>query len=311
MVARLRETPDYLRAFRQELLRTRPHVVHANTLRTLPEARVARSLGLPVVLQVHELPEPGPKRTLTLRLAARTADALVVVSEAVAAVVRPQAGSTPVLVAHNGVPPTATLTREVAAGTVGTVGTVCRTKGTDVFLEAAAIVRERSADVCFEHIGQSGLDDDLEFAHQVDERAATLTGSVRLLGHRPAAEGLRRWELFAFPSRQDAFPLATLEAMAAGVPVIATRVGGLVEQIEHLESGILVPPESPQALADWIIRLHRDPELRERLAMEAGRVVRERFTVERQAEILHRAYLAALNLRHGPPPVRRQTLEAV
>ena len=103
VVARLRETPSYLRAFRQMLLHARPHVVHANTLRTLPEARVARKLGLPVVVHVHELPPPGAKRTLTLRTAAKTADVLVVVSEAVARVVRPKAGDTPILVAYNGV----------------------------------------------------------------------------------------------------------------------------------------------------------------------------------------------------------------
>ena len=101
IVTRLRETPAYLRAFRQMLLRARPHVVHANTLRTLPEARVARKLGLPVVVHVHELPPAGAKRTLTMRAAARTADVLVVVSEAVARVVRPHAGSTPILVARS------------------------------------------------------------------------------------------------------------------------------------------------------------------------------------------------------------------
>jgi glycosyl transferase family 4 len=103
-VARLRGTPGYLRAFRQTLLRTRPHVVHANTLRTLPEAMVARSLGLPVVMHVHELPPPGPKGALVIRSAARAADVFVAVSEAVAALVRAHAGRTPVLVAHNGVP---------------------------------------------------------------------------------------------------------------------------------------------------------------------------------------------------------------
>jgi len=98
--------------------------------------------------------------------------------------------------------------------------------------------------------------------------------------------------------------------MAAGVPVIATEVGGLPEQIEHLESGVLVEPENPSALADWIVRLHQDPDLRERLASTAARRV-EHFTVDRQGAVLHEAYLAALNLRHGPPPVRRRTLEAV
>ena len=101
------------------------------------------------------------------------------------------------------------------------------------------------------------------------------------------------------------------EAMAAGVPVIATEVGGIAEQLTHLETGVLVPPDDPRALADWMVRLHEDPELRRRLSAAAAERVRERFTVDRQGALLHGAYLAALNLRHGPPPVRRRTLEAL
>jgi len=307
VLARLRETPAYLRTFRQLLLHVRPHVVHANTLRTLPEARVARKLGLPVVVHVHELPPPGAKRTLTLRTAARIADVLVVVSEAVARVVRPRAGDTPVLVAYNGVAAAPSDRPGTTSSTVGTIGTVCRTKGTDVFLEAAALARERRPELRFEHVGQTGLDDDVDF----ERRVSAVAGSVNMLGRQPAAEALDRWELFVLSSRQDAFPLASLEAMAAGVPVIATRVGGLPEQIEHLESGVLVEPEAPGVLADWIVRLHDDPELRAKLATAAASRVRDRFTIERQAAVLHEAYLAALNLRHGPPPVRKRTLEVV
>ncbi len=314
VVARLRDTPAYLRAFRRMLLRARPHVVHVNTLRALPEARVARRLGLPVVLHVHELPSSGAKTTLALRAAAKTADVLVVVSEAVAEVVRAHAGSTPILVAYNGIPVhRGTRRRRSASSTVGTIGTVCRTKGTDVFLEAAALAHRRCPELRFEHIGQSGLDDDVDFERRVSALAASvdLGDAVSLLGRRPAREGLDRWEMFVLASRQDAFPLASLEAMAAGVPVIATRVGGLPEQIEHLESGVLVEPESPRALADWIVRLHEDRDLRQALASSAESRVRKHFTVERQGGVLHMAYLAALNLRHGPPPVQRRTLEAM
>ncbi|MGH3109626.1 MAG: glycosyltransferase family 4 protein [Gaiellaceae bacterium] len=313
VVARLRATPAYLRSFRQALLRARPHVVHANTLRTLPEARIAHGLGLPVVVHVHELPPPGAKRTLVLRAAGRAADVLVVVSEAVARVVRPHAGRTPVLVAHNGIPPRGGERRDPGPPVVGTIGTVCRVKGTDVFLEAAALAHQRRPELRFEHIGQSGLDDDVGFERQVSALAGSsaLRDAVMLLGSRPAVEGLDRWEIFVLASRQDAFPLASLEAMAAGVPVIATEVGGLPEQIEHLVSGVLLEPENPRALADWIVRLHDDPDLRSSLASAAASRVRDRFTVERQGAVLHEAYLAALNLRHGPPPVRRRTLETV
>jgi glycosyltransferase involved in cell wall biosynthesis len=171
VVSRARDTPAYLRAFREALLRTRPHVVHANTLRTLPEAAVARSCGLPVVIHVHELPEPGLKRTLLLRWAAATADVLVAVSEAVARMVRAHAGQTPVLIAKNGVTIPDLSGRRPEPGTVGTIGTVCRTKGTDVFLEAAALARARCPDLRFEHIGQPGLDEDRDFAARVDALA--------------------------------------------------------------------------------------------------------------------------------------------
>ena len=313
IIPRLRATPAYLRAFRRSLLRARPHVVHANTLRALPEARVAHRLGLPVVLHVHELPPAGAKRTLAFRAAARTADILVVVSEAVARVVEPHAGDTPVVVAYNGIPRSPRTRRESTSPTVGSIGTVCRTKGTDLFLQAAALVHPRCPELSFEHIGQSGLDEDVDFERRVatHARSPELRDYVTMLGRRPGSEGLERWEMFVLASRQDSFPLASLEAMAAGVPVIATEVGGLPEQIDHLENGVLVKPERPDALAEWIVRLHEDRDLRERLASAGANRVEERFTVDRQAGALHQAYLAALNLRHGPPPARERTLAAL
>jgi len=309
--ARVAATRPYLRRVREELLRVRPHVVHANTLRSLPEAAVARSLGLPVVLHVHELPDPGAKRVLALRSAARVADVLVAVSDAVADLVRRHAGATPVLTVRNGVPDLPPVARAPEPGLVGTVGTVCRAKGTDVFVEAAALALERRPELRFEHVGQRGLDHDAAFERRVDDLAAPLGDRLRFLGRRPASEALARFETFVLPSRVDAFPLASLEAMQARLPVVASEVGGLPEQIVHLESGVLVPPERPDLLAEWIVRLAGEPELRERLGRGAGERVRTEFDRRRQAEGLHRAYLAALNLRYAPPPARRATVDAL
>jgi glycosyltransferase involved in cell wall biosynthesis len=282
-------------------------VVHANTLRSLPEACVARSLGLPVVFHVHELPPPGPKRAATVRLAGLCADVLIGVSEAVSTMLRPQVGTKPVLTAHNGVH-----VRERLSGggddsfTVGALGTICRVKGTDIFLRAAALAVERRPGLRFEHAGQPDLHRDAG----LDDELAGLLGSSRLrevvtmLGRAPADSVLPRWNVFVLPSRSDAFPLASLEAMAAGVPVVASRVGGIPEQITHLQHGILVPVGNVEALADWIVRLHDDAALRSELAAAGQRRVREEFTVQKQAETIHRAYLLALNRRFGPPPVR-------
>jgi len=313
LASRAAASPAYLRRVREELVRLRPHVVHANTLRSLPEAAVARSLGLPVVLHVHELPEPGAKRTAALRAAARLADVLVAVSDAVAAMVRRHAGSTPVLVVRNGVPSLPLGERSPEAGLVGTIGTVCREKGTDVFVEAAALALAQRPDLRFEHVGQRGLDNDVEFEATVDTLAARpeLARRLAFLGRVEAADVLGRWETFVLPSRTDAFPLATLEAMAAGVPVIAADVGGIAEQIVHLESGILVPPERPEAVAEWIVRLADDPELRARLARAGAERVAREFDLHRQAIGMHTAYLSALNLRYAPPPARDATLKAL
>jgi glycosyltransferase involved in cell wall biosynthesis len=304
---RIRATPRYLAELRRALLRLRPHVVHANTLLSLPEACVARSHGLPVVFHVHELPRDNLKRSATIRLACCTADILVGVSDAVSTMLRPRARKKPVLTAYNGVSVGAPRNApEARAFTVGSLGTVCRVKGTDIFLRAAAIALEQRPALRFEHVGEGDLHRDVGLDNELGRLLGSprLQGAATMLGRMDVATVLPRWDLFVLPSRSDAFPLATLEAMAAGVPVVASRVGGIPEQITHLEHGVLVPAGDAEALAEWIVRLHDDGALRARLAAAASRRVREEFTVGRQAARLHRAYLLALNRRFGPPPVR-------
>jgi glycosyltransferase involved in cell wall biosynthesis len=305
-VARLRRTPAYLAALRDALLELRPHLVHANTLRSLPEALVARRLGLPVVIHVHELPPPNAKRAATIRLAAQTADVMVGVSDAVSRMLRSHAPRTPVVTAHNGVGAVIERDENARPFTVGTVGTICRVKGTDVFLRAAALALERRPGLRFEHAGEVDLPRDPELEAELARLLAlpALRDAVTMLGRVPATSVLPCWDAFVLPSRSDAFPLASLEAMAAGVPVVASRVGGIPEQITHLEHGVLVPPEDAVALADWIVRLHDEAPLRSRLAAAACGRVRQQFTTARQARQIHRAYLIALNRRFGPPPVR-------
>jgi glycosyltransferase involved in cell wall biosynthesis len=303
-------SPRYLRSVRDALERVRPHVVHANTLLSLPEAAVARSCGLPVVLQSHELPREGSKATATIRYAAGIADVLVAVSDAVAQRLRRHAGRTPVLTVRNGVPEPGSRARaDSAPFTIGTVATVSRTKGTDVLLRAAALALEERPDMRFEHVGAQDLHRDGGFDAELAELSAAMPreGGLTMLGSRPAAEVLPRWHVFVCSSRSEAFPLATLEAMAMGIPVVATMVGGVPEQIDHLETGVLVRPGDAEAIATWLVRLHDDPELRARLGEAAAERVRREFTLERQAEGLHQAYLLALNRRFAPSRARRAT----
>ena len=313
VVTRALRTPRYLREVRAALERVRPHVVHANTLLSLPEAAVARSCGLPVVLQAHELPPAGAKTTATIRYAAGIADVLVAVSDAVAQLLRRHAGRTPVFTVRNGVPTSATRARtDGTPFTVGTVATVSRTKGTDLFLRAARLSLDERPGLRFEHAGSPDLHRDSGF----DAELALLTseivdsGALTMLGYRPAEEVLPRFDVYVCSSRSEAFPLATLEAMARGIPVVAATVGGIPEQIDHLETGVLVRRDDAEAIATWLVRLHDDPELRARLGAAGAERVRSDFTVEAQAEGLHRAYLVALNRRFAPARVRRATAGA-
>lgn len=299
IVQRVRRTPAYLNAFKTWLRQDTPDVVHVNSLLMLPEATIARRLGLPIAVQVHEIPAPGRKRDLTLRWAAFLADVLIGVSGPVTEMLAEHAGRTPVTTIHNGVPIIAPRPQPEGAFVVGTVGHVSRTKGTDVFLAAAALALQRRPDVRFEHVGPTRPWGDDEFEDSVEAMAKSpqLREAVQMLGHRPAQEALARWSIFVLPSRQEAFPLSTLEAMAAGVPVIATSVGGIPEQIIHLEHGVLVDPDNPSAIADWIVQLHDSKALRSRLG-DAGRAhVREAFPLAAQATALREIYDSVLRAR--------------
>jgi glycosyltransferase involved in cell wall biosynthesis len=238
-----------------------------------------------------------------MRWAAAVAEVLVGVSGPVCRMLERQAGRTPVLAVRNGVPVIHPSRRDDGPFTVGTIGHVARTKGTDVFLQAARLVLDALPDVRFEHVGPARIWADEAFDDEVEQLAATppLREALQMLGRRPAVDELARWSVFVLPSRQEAFPLSTLEAMAAGLPVVASGVGGIPEQIEHLRTGILVPPEDPAVLSAWIVRLREDDELRGRLGAAAREHVRTAFTLEAQARGLAAAYE---NARAGRPDRR-------
>ncbi|MFO8080864.1 MAG: GT4 family glycosyltransferase PelF [Armatimonadota bacterium] len=112
-----------------------------------------------------------------------------------------------------------------------------------------------------------------------------LEETVSLLGRRrDVPDLLRAANVFVLSSRQEGFPITILEAMAAGRPVIATDVGGCAEAVAHGETGLIVPPDAPSALAEATVALLSDPE-RARAMGEAGRErVESEFTVCRMVD---------------------------
>jgi glycosyltransferase involved in cell wall biosynthesis len=129
-------------------------------------------------------------------------------------------------------------------------------------------------------------------------RAETLAiaSNMMWLGEQIAVERLLAvGDIFVLPSHEEGFSNALLEAMAAELAVIATAVGGNLDAVVDGESGILVRPRDPRALAAALTRLARDPTLRRRLAAAACRRVKQRFSLEKcvaRYETLYRAMSA-------------------
>ncbi|MCB1079780.1 MAG: glycosyltransferase family 4 protein, partial [Verrucomicrobiae bacterium] len=122
---------------------------------------------------------------------------------------------------------------------------------------------------------------------------------VRWLGELPGtSQFLETCDLFVAISEPAGCPNATLEAMAAGLPVIATDHGGAREQIAHDLTGILVPARQAAPLAEALVRAARDPELRARLGRAARAESERRFTVSRMAD----DYLAFVGISRKSVP---------
>jgi glycosyltransferase involved in cell wall biosynthesis len=138
-------------------------------------------------------------------------------------------------------------------------------KAYDDLLAAARIVSDAGAPVRFAAAGQGPLEEQL----RAGVLARGLDGTFTFLGYVPdAARLLAGADVFVLASLHEGLPVAVMEALAMGVPVVATRVGGLPELVDDGVSGRLVPPRAPQALADAILELS-DDETRRRLAAGA------------------------------------------
>jgi glycosyltransferase involved in cell wall biosynthesis len=107
---------------------------------------------------------------------------------------------------------------------------------------------------------------------------AGLSGSIELLGERDdVASQLAQSDVFVLSSRSEGMPISVLEAMAAGLPVVASAVGGVPELVVDGETGVLVPPDDADALADALRRVLDDDALRHRLGDGARRRAAKRF----------------------------------
>jgi glycosyltransferase involved in cell wall biosynthesis len=271
MVVREESLPRLVQALR----RLRPRIAHV--IDVWPQAFVAARLArVPRVLVTHHTPAL-PRRDnwagrLWQRVGWATRPEVIYTSEAD----RAEDGREPSHVIplgidverFAGVKPALETERPI----VGSVGRLAEQKGYDSLLEAAALVPEAR----FVVVGDGELRQRLE---------ADAGENVQLVGRRDdIPELLASFAVYVQPSRYEGLCLAVLEAQAAGVPVIATPVGGMRDTVVDGETGLVVPVGDAHALAAAARSLLEDRALSALLAAEASRRVRERYTDARMIE---------------------------
>ena len=175
---------------------------------------------------------------------------------------------------------------------IATVANLRPGKGHDVLLRAFAAVVSQVPDARLRLVGSGVLRAPLE-------RLAADLGvarSIEFLGHcENVQDVLSASHLYAFPSWTEAFPNGLIEGMAAGLPVVASGTGGMVELVEHGVNGLLVPPGDADALATALLALMRTPDLADRLGSAARSTIETRYSFDRMIREFDRLYGSASN----------------
>lgn len=174
-------------------------------------------------------------------------------------------------------------------------------KGHDTLLDAAPAILRAFPDARLTIVGDGPLHDVL--AARIAKGG--LQDHVALAGHTDdVAETLRAHDVFVLASRSEAFPNAVIEAMAAGLPIVATEVGGIPELIEHGRNGLLVPPGRAADLAGTVNDLLHRPAFARALGRKARADVMARYSFDRMVRSFEDLYLAQLGVRRPLYPLR-------
>lgn len=166
---------------------------------------------------------------------------------------------------------------DAKAFVVGTAVVLSEQKGVKYLLDAVKLVHAHAPEIEFVIAGDGPSRRELEDK----ARTEALGPKVRFIGYRsdiPAVIGA--FDTYVLPSLWEGLPLALLEALAQGIPIVATSVGGNPEIVESGANGFLVPPADSRALAEQILRVYRDDELRRRVQVVNRKKFASQFSLE-------------------------------
>lgn len=205
--------------------------------------------------------------------------------------------------AHHGVDYKARLGLPANALTVGAIGRVVPVKAYPIFLQAAKLVCQEIPQAHFVIVGDGPQLDEL--VNLAEEYA--ITPRVHFLGARKdVPEILRGLEVYVLSSESEGMSNTILEAMASGRPVVATAVGGNPELVVDGETGLLVPPNNPHAMAAAITKLLRAPEQRRQMGRLGRERVEEKFSLDVMVRHYAKVYLEVFSRRFKLNPKWRE-----
>jgi glycosyltransferase involved in cell wall biosynthesis len=314
-VGALSEFARTARVLREIVASVRPDLVHANTIRSgLAMGTCGLSLS-PLITHIHDHLPPGLVPSGALRAVALRSKLLFACSRYVAG--RMPAMPHKVRVVHNPVDPErfrpglvpsdvarARLGIPGAGRVLGLIAQITPWKAQDDALRVLALLRRRFPETRLVLVGSAKFTsgatrfDNRSYARRLDELIDSLgvREGVLLLGERPdVPEILCALDVLLVPSWQEPFGRSMIEAMATGLPVVATSVGGPPEVIDDGVNGYLRPPRQPEAWAMTVSTLLEDDALRERVGTLARRRVTECFSTSSYEQRVVAGYCEALS----------------
>lgn len=165
--------------------------------------------------------------------------------------------------------------------TIGIIARLSDVKGQDILLQAMPHVLEKNKNVKLVLVGEGKTEKllkEMVISLKIENEVLffPVVSKTRLM--------MAPLDIFVMPSRQEGLGLSILEAQACGIPVIGSKVGGIVSLIEDEKTGLLFEPQNPKALAEAILKLLNNKKLGKEMILNARRQVEERFSQEHMVE---------------------------
>jgi glycosyltransferase involved in cell wall biosynthesis len=270
--------------FAGQIRDARPHVVHFHAGGRAPRTIARVASRAKVVAHFHSSGvESGHS---ALGQSTRGADAVIANSYATASAL----GDTSATVVYPGIVVPPRIRRQPQASdsiTLGTAGRLTPVKGIEFLLEAVSLLSRDGTSIRLDIVGEGA---ELPRLTRLSEELG-LSEAVRFCGWMEDFTALAdKWDVYVQPSLGEGFGMSILEAMAAGLPVVASMVGGIPEIVVDGATGILVPPANAEALAESISALAGDPAQRATMGDNGRARAQEDFSLEESTRAICQEY---------------------